>query len=109
MFLGFSNQPPKCLRFPVQVGLLYSTISGSNKSLTRVGVSECVKFGVTHSLKRQEKSVNGRVENGFMSGLQTTSNSNDVLPLRSVPRTGYVGHCGNPRLKGGRKMSTSVS
>lgn len=38
---------------------------------------------------------------GFMSGLQTTSNSNDVLPLRSVPRTGCVGHCGNPRLMGG--------
>jgi hypothetical protein len=46
---------------------------------------------------------------GFMSGLQTTSNSNDGLPLRSVPRTGCVGHCGNPRLKGGRKKSTSVS
>jgi hypothetical protein len=48
-------------------------------------------------------------EKGFMSGLQTTSYSNDVLPLRSVPRTGCVGHCGNPRLKGGRKMSTGVS
>ncbi len=39
-----------------------------------------------------------------MSGLQTTSNSNDALPLRSVPRTGCVGHCGNPRLKGGRSQ-----
>jgi len=46
---------------------------------------------------------------GFMSGLQTTSNSNDVLPLRSVLRTDCVGHCGNPRLKGGRKKNTSVS
>lgn len=34
---------------------------------------------------------------------RTTSNSNVLLPLRSVPRTGCVGHCGNPRLKGGRK------
>jgi hypothetical protein len=39
-----------------------------------------------------------------MSGLQTTSNSNDVLPLRSVPRRGCVGHRGNPRLKGGRSQ-----
>jgi hypothetical protein len=43
---------------------------------------------------------------GFMSGLQKTSNSNDVLPLRSVPRTGCVGRCGNPRLKGGRKRAS---
>src|SRR6267154_4449041 len=49
------------------------------------------------------------VEEGFMSGLRTTSNSNDVLLLQSVPRTGCVGHCGNPRLKGGRKRARGVS
>jgi hypothetical protein len=36
-------------------------------------------------------------------GLQTTFNSNDVPPLRSVPRTGCVGHCGNLRLKKGEE------
>jgi hypothetical protein len=42
-------------------------------------------------------------------GLQTAFNSNDVLPLRSVPRTGCVGHCGNLRLKRGRKEKESAS
>ena len=61
--------------------------------------------------------MRGRVEKRvFMSEcasavreLQTAFNSNDVLPLRSVPRTGCVGHCGNLRLKRGRKEKESAS
>ena len=80
--LDFSNSPFKRLHSPER-----QSASGSGSRIHTRGT--CAERGLYVRMRKRR------------NGLQTTSNSNGVLPSRSVPRTDYVGPCGNLRLQKG--------